>query len=287
MEWVETTGKTVEEAVDAALDQLGVAEDDAEVEVLEEPKPGLFGRMRGEARVRVRVRPTQPRPKDDRRDRRRRSRPDGNGNGAEAETSAPVAATTAPADDADDAGADEELARPSRTRPGRSGESMSEVEEDEEEVSLEAQAAEATDFLKGLIERLGLDASISSENLSDDAVEVRVTGEDLGILIGPRGNTLVSVQDLARTVVQRRLNAHHGRLMVDVSGYRQKRKAALERFTRDLAEQVKSSGQRKVLEPMSAPDRKVVHDTANEIDGVTTASEGEEPRRRVVILPQG
>jgi spoIIIJ-associated protein len=72
VEWVETTGKTVEAAKEAALDQLGVAEDDAEFEVLAEPKAGLFGLMRGEARVRARVRPTRPRPKVDRRDRRRR-----------------------------------------------------------------------------------------------------------------------------------------------------------------------------------------------------------------------
>src|SRR5437588_12589769 len=73
MEWVETTGRTVEEAKDAALDQLGVDEHDAEFDVVEEPKTGLFGRLRGEARVRARVRPTIPRPKEDRRDRRRRN----------------------------------------------------------------------------------------------------------------------------------------------------------------------------------------------------------------------
>ncbi len=76
MEWVETTGKSIEEAKEAALDQLGVDEDDAEFEVVEEPKPGLFGRIRGEARVRARVRPTRPRPKVERRERRRRA-PDG------------------------------------------------------------------------------------------------------------------------------------------------------------------------------------------------------------------
>src|SRR6516165_502689 len=72
MEWVETTGRTVDEAKDAALDQLGVDERDAEFEIVEEPRTGLFGRMRGEARVRARVRPKAPRPKVDRRDRRRR-----------------------------------------------------------------------------------------------------------------------------------------------------------------------------------------------------------------------
>src|SRR3954469_8126154 len=80
MEWVETTGKTIEEAKEAALDQLGVHEDDAEVEVLEAPRVGLFGRMRGEARVRARVRPTRPRPKAERRDRKRR-KPESPGRG--------------------------------------------------------------------------------------------------------------------------------------------------------------------------------------------------------------
>ena len=73
MEWVEMTGRTVEEAKDLALDRLGVDEADAEFEVVEEPRPGLFGRVRGEARVRARVRPTQPRAKVERRERRRRS----------------------------------------------------------------------------------------------------------------------------------------------------------------------------------------------------------------------
>src|ERR1700686_4586950 len=77
MEWVETTGRTIEEAKDAALDQLGVDEADAEFEILEEAKLGLFGRLRAEARVRARVRPTTPRPKEDRHRRRRRPASDG------------------------------------------------------------------------------------------------------------------------------------------------------------------------------------------------------------------
>src|SRR5437762_3613362 len=82
MEWVETTGRTVDEAKDAALDQLGVDEHDAEFEILEEPKVGLFGRLRNEARVRARVRPTTPRPKEDRRGRRRRDQRRGSGGGS-------------------------------------------------------------------------------------------------------------------------------------------------------------------------------------------------------------
>ena len=155
-----------------------------------------------------------------------------------------------------------------------------------EDVALDEQAAEAVAFLSGLMERLGMGADVESEVLDEDTVEVRVTGSDLGILIGPRGDTLAAVQELTRTVVQRRLGAHNGRLLVDVAGYRQKRRAALERFTREVADQVRSTGQRRVLEPMPPADRKVVHDTINELDGLTTTSEGEEPRRRVVIIPQ-
>src|SRR5579862_9312268 len=77
MEWVETTGRSVEEAKEAALDQLGVDEQDAEFEIVEEPRFGLFGRLRAEARVRARVRPTKPRPKEERRERRGRLRAGG------------------------------------------------------------------------------------------------------------------------------------------------------------------------------------------------------------------
>src|SRR3954468_21048980 len=97
MEWVETTGRTVEEAKDLARDQLGVDEQDAEFEVLEEPRPGLFGRIRGEARVRARVRPTAPRAKVERRDRRDRRGKD-----------KPRSADTAPRTNGEDRPADAE-----------------------------------------------------------------------------------------------------------------------------------------------------------------------------------
>src|SRR5437899_12813301 len=98
MEWVETTGRTVEEAREAAVDRLGVGEDDAEFELLAGPKSGLFGRIRTEARVRARVAPTRPRPKDDRRDRRRRSKPRTSTNRRDSKDSAePAAVATKPA----------------------------------------------------------------------------------------------------------------------------------------------------------------------------------------------
>jgi spoIIIJ-associated protein len=299
MEWVETTGRTVEEAKDAALDQLGVDEQDAEFEVLEEPRVGLFGRLRSEARVRARVRPTRPRPKDDRRDKRRRQRSERPGNGDGGSTAKADAG-----DGPDRAGAAPPTRGAGERSPsgggrgggngkGRRGGSQRarETEEREgdnevtEDVPVAEQGEVARQFLGGLLEQFGASGSVAVQELDEDTVEVAVTGDDLGLLIGQKGNTLSALQEVTRTVVQRRTGARNGRLLVDVAGYRQKRREALERFTRQVAEQVKASGARRVLEPMHPADRKVVHDTANTIDGVSTTSEGEEPRRRVVILP--
>lgn len=274
MEWVETTGRTLEEAQDAALDQLGVDELDAEFEVLEEPKLGLFGRIRSEARVRARVRPNLPPHKDERRSRRRR--------GATADSASTAESSPAPAHPA--AGTEPEhrrvANRPSRDRQGEQMETRT-----DKDVPMEDQAAAAKNFLAGLVDAIGGAAAVEIREIDEQTVEVAVVGDGLGLLIGPSGATLAAVQDLTRTAVQRTTGGRNGRIMVDVGGYREKRRSALERFTRHVAGQVLESGERKVLEPMSAADRKVVHDTVNTIDGVATASEGEEPRRHVVIEP--
>ena len=153
------------------------------------------------------------------------------------------------------------------------------------DVALEEQGAVAREFLDGLVGRMGLAAGVAIAEPEDDTIELNLEGDDLGLLIGPKGATLLAIQDLTRTVVQRKTSAGNGRILVDVSGYRRKRREALARFARQVAAEVVSSGTRRSLEPMSAADRKVVHDTVNDIDGVATISEGEEPRRRVVILP--
>ena len=270
MEWVETTGRTVEEAKDAALDQLGVDEQDAEFEVVEEPKTGLFGRLRAEARVRARVRPTRPRPKDDRRDKRRgrdRDRGDAKRGPKPADAASPT--STAPATNE----------RPRRERAdGNGGAGLPDL-------TLAEQGELAGEFLRGLVARIGAQAEVSVDRVADDTVQVNIEGGDLGLLIGPRGQTLAALQELTRTVVQRKTGGREGWVLVDVSGYRKKRREALEKFARHVAEQVLASGTPTSLEPMSAADRKIVHDAINEIDGVETTSEGEDPRRRVVVRP--
>lgn len=338
MEWVEASGKSLPEAKETVLDLLGVAEDDAEFVVLSEPKAGLFGRLRGEARVQARVRPVAPPPKRGRRpksDRRRESTSRGNGGGGarsdrSASSSRPATeqkranANGSGANGSRGDGASPEIGdgqtlsgggegsgsrsngsgsatnsnrrrRGSRGRGGADqakqarGENLSEDSEGkmEESLTLEQQGDAAKGFLAGLVQEFGLEADVTFTEVDEDTVQVAATGGDLGLLVGPRGATLAAIQDLTRTFVQRQSESRTDRILVDVAGYREKRVAALRRFTEGLAEEVKESGAERALEPMSPADRKVVHDAVNEIDGVETRSEGVEPTRYVVIEPSG
>jgi spoIIIJ-associated protein len=156
---------------------------------------------------------------------------------------------------------------------------------EEVDIPIEEQAETAESFTRGLVEAFGARASVESRIEDEEFILVDVVGDNLGLLVGPRGATLSALEELVRTVVQRHTGGHGARINVDVGGYRAKRREALADFTRDLAGKVLESGREQALEPMSASDRKVVHDAVSEIDGVTTGSEGEEPRRRVVIRP--
>ena len=339
MEWVETTGRTVAEAKDAALDQLGVDDADAEFVVVNEPRTGLFGRMRGEARVRARVRPTSPRPKrgrsrrpaqEQRRDggsraggsrsgggrggprttsvaqepeadraltdtppskngtsgqgSAQRSRRRGSRGGAGRSSSGAAERAANGTSGSGNAGTARERSPGGEDRPRGSG-SIKEASVGEV-LSLEEQGESAREFIEGLIDEIGLEAEVTLRLIDEETVEVVVEGQELGILVGRGGATLGALQELARTVVQSRTAGPTDRILVDVDGYRAKRSEALQRFTRQVAEDVISSGNEQALEPMLAPDRKVVHDTVGEIEGVETRSEGEEPRRYVVVSPR-
>ncbi len=155
----------------------------------------------------------------------------------------------------------------------------------QESLTLEQQGEAASEFLTGLAREFGLQADVGFTEVDDETVQVAAVGDDLGLLVGPRGATLAAVQDLTRTFVQRQSENRTDRILVDVGGYREKRTAALRRFTAGIVDEVKSTGEERSLEPMSPADRKVVHDTVNEIDGVETRSAGTEPSRYVVIQP--
>ena len=151
--------------------------------------------------------------------------------------------------------------------------------------SIEEQVRLAEGFLQGLLSELGAQATITSNALSDEVVELRIEGEGLGTLIGPKGATLLALQELTRTVLQRQTSPTDCRLVIDVNGYRRRRQEALARFAQQVAAEVKATNVKRALEPMPPSDRKVVHDAVNAVQGVGTISEGEEPYRRVVLVP--
>ena len=135
---------------------------------------------------------------------------------------------------------------------------------------------EAKKFLTELVAAFGLVGTVELREDGDD-LELAVNGSDLGLMVGPRGNTLLAVQDLTRVASQRRLGDHETRLRVDVGGYRERRRAALSRFATQIAEQVVSSGEARALEPMPSADRKVIHDVLTDHPGVGDALGGRRP----------
>jgi spoIIIJ-associated protein len=360
VEWVEVAGKTVEEATEQALDQLGVGPDDAEVIVLSEPKTGLFGRVRVEARVRARVRPVGARPKRERSRRGGRSRQGerprsgsssstststsrsrssggsrassgngradtqkapasegGGGNGSSARDegsgqadagwgqgtgtsrsarrrrnrsraatagSGAAAAGSAEIREGSQNGSTRE---PSHSKAPSRGNEAKETVDMADGMTLEEQGEIGRTFLAGLLAEYGVEATVETRLLDEETVEIAATGDDkdLGMLVGPRGSTLAALQDLTRAVVQRQCPSRTDRILVDVAGYRERRSAALKRFSVQIAEEVIASGHEKALEAMSPADRKAVHDAITETDGVVTRSEGEDPNRHVVIAP--
>jgi spoIIIJ-associated protein len=295
MEWVETTAKTMEEAKEAALDQLGVGADEAEFDMLEEPKPGLFGRTRGQARIRARVKPSPVRAKQERRRKPKGDKPRSQSAGGKKQADQAATATDVvqPGPYSDDALQQDDAAPTNQPKTrsrgtGRNGKTeekkMSNEERPQSDVTPQEVGDAAVSFMNDLVGAFG---GTGTAELTVDGIEldVQVHGDDLGLLVGPGGRTLNAVQDLVRVAAQRRLGDHETRLRIDVAGYRERRSAALAKFAAEVAGQVRESGNARSLEPMTSADRKVIHDALNDEDGVVSTSSGEDPYRRVVVEP--
>lgn len=256
MEWVEVQGKTVEIAVQAALEELGLSSpEEATIEILQEPKAGFLGIGGQEAIVKVTKRP----PSKKRRRRRRRGR--GGKHRGEA------------------AGNEQQKPRKEERRKEPAMESKEQPKPD-----LEAQAAVARSFLEGLLEAFGLEGEVRT-SIEDDVLSIAVVGDQTEALVGPKGSVMQAVLELTRTVIQRKTYGAP-RMRIDIAGYGERRREALKIYSRKLAEKVLAEGGEIMLEPMNPADRKVVHDTIAEIEGVRSYSEGEEPHRSVIIAPE-
>jgi len=141
----------------------------------------------------------------------------------------------------------------------------------------------AADYLERLLDIVDYDGDIDLDVENDRAI-VAIVGSGLQSLVGPQGQTLDALQELTRLAVQQKTGVR-SRLMLDVSGHRQARREALSALARRTVEEVLSSGTSFRMDPMNPFERKIIHDTVAGIDGVESESEGEEPNRRVVVLP--
>ena len=285
-----TTGKTIDDAVEAALQQLGLTRDDVTYQVISLPKSGFFGIGAVPAKVQVTYEAPDLKPA--------------------VKTEAPKAEVKAEAPKPEKK--EEAVAAPrialsaaSRSKPKAAKPAAPKAEKPVEKKPVEkkerapkAPKAETKreyvpaapgsneekieQFIAGLLENMGSKAVPHCWAENENSYRVELTGEGLGFLIGRRGETLDAIQHLANYAVNRSVDGHV-RINVDAECYREKREDSLRRYARKKAQQVLKNRRRTTLEPMNAYERHVIHAALQDMDNITTHSTGTEPNRRVVI----
>lgn len=148
----------------------------------------------------------------------------------------------------------------------------------------EGPSEKAHNLLKEIIDKIGIKADISIVE-KEHGVFINMTGPDLGMLIGRRGETLDSLQYLVNLSVNKKLEAKK-KVILDIEGYRNRREKTLQKLAQKLAEKVRQRGRNVVLEPMSSQERRIIHNALQGRDDIYTYSEGEEPYRKIVISPK-
>jgi spoIIIJ-associated protein len=273
-EHVEVSARTVELAVQHAMEELGIEKrEQATVEIVQEPEKGFLGLGGQQAVVKVQ-RKSESRS-------RRRQRGSRDTRGKRGTNGRDQAQNKSKRPSGGDSGQKKAKDAPKRAKgpmaPAREEKTMEEPTSEE----IADQVTAIDTFLSGLLDSFGLEGKVSVRD-EEGVIYAEVTGDQTEALVGPKGSVMAAVQELSRTVIQRQ-SRNSARVRVDIANYRARRSEALVIYTTRLTEQLLEDGGEVMLEAMNAADRKVVHDTANEIEGVTTFSEGREPRRSVVL----
>ena len=285
------TGKTIELAIESALTQLGLDRDSVSVQVLAQAKSGFLGFGAQPAKVQVTYEAPDPAPQAPKSALSSASR-------SKPKAAAPVQKPQVPQQEVPK----QEVKKPEAPKPQKAETPKPpkapkvEAPKAPKEPKVEAPKAlrefvpaapgsveeKIEVFLKGLLEHMGSAAVPHAWKDGEDSYRVELTGEDLGYLIGRRGDTLDALQHLCNYSVNRSVDGHI-RISVDAEDYRQKREESLRRYARKKAQQVLKAHRRTTLEPMNAYERHLVHATLQDMDRITTHSVGTEPNRRVVI----
>ena len=278
-----TTGKTIDLAIEAALQQLSLDRDSVSVQVLSQAKPGFLGFGATPARVQVTYEAPDPVPEAPKSALTSASR------------SKPKPTYVAPKQEAPKPAAPKQEApkaekpapkkeAPKTEKPAPKQEAPKAPKAPKVYTPAEAGSTEEKieTFIKGLLTHMGSNAVPHAVKADDDTYNVDLVGEDLGFLIGRRGDTLDAIQHLANYSINRGISGHL-RINVDAEEYRQKREDSLRRYALKKAQQVLKAHRRTTLEPMNAYERHPIHAALQDMDRITTYSVGTEPNRRVVI----
>ena len=296
-----TTGKTIDLAIEAALTQLGLDRDSVSVQVLQQAKTGFLGIGAQPAKVQVTYEAPDPAPEAPKvaLSAASRSKPKAAKAPAAPEKKPEVVKpavnkvekTEAPKVEAPKVEAPKaEESKPQQPKAAKAPKENREPKAPKapKEPKVYAPAAEGSTeetiekFLKGLLENMGSQAVPHAVKGEDNTYQVDLVGEDLGFLIGHRGETLDDIQHLCNYAINKGISGHV-RVNVDAEEYRQKREDSLRRYARKKAQQVLKARRRTTLEPMNAYERHVIHATLQDMENITTHSTGSEPNRRVVI----
>ena len=274
------SGKTIDLAIEAALTQLGLSRDDVSVQVLAQAKPGFLGIGATPAKVEVTYEAPdlKPEPPKSALGAASRSKPKApKVELPKAEPPKPVAPKAEPVKT-------EPKPRQEKPKAEPKPKAAPVKVQPKEYAPAEAGSVEERieQFVKGLLEHMGSQAVPHAWKKDESNYFVDLVGDDLGYLIGRRGDTLDAIQHLANYTVNRGVEGHI-RISVDAEAYRQKREDSLRRYAQKKAQQVLKAHRRTTLEPMNAYERHVIHSTLQDMDKITTYSTGTEPNRRVVI----
>ncbi|MBQ4641539.1 MAG: protein jag [Oscillospiraceae bacterium] len=280
-----STGKTIDDAIESALTQLGLDRDNVSVQVLAQAKSGFLGIGATPAKVQVTYEAPDPLPQAPKvaLSSASRSKPKtapvkkAEESKAEPKPEAPKAEPkpAAPKAPKQDAPKERKPSQPRVDTPKAAPKEYAVAEPGSIEEKIEV-------FLKGLLEHMGSKAIPHAWKEDANSYRVELVGEDLGYLIGRRGDTLDALQHLSNYTINRGIDGHI-RINVDAECYREKREESLRRYAHKKAQQVLKAHRRTTLEPMNAYERHVIHATLQDTDRITTYSVGTEPNRRVVI----
>ena len=267
------TGKNMDVAIENALTALGMDRDSVEVDLISREKPGFLGFGASPCVIEVSYEVPDPvEPVKSALGSASRSKPKAKKEAPKAEVEAPKPEPKKEAPKA------EKKPEPKKEAP--------KAEPKEPKIYAPAEAGSVEEkievFIKGLLEHMGSQAVPHAMKGEDNTYNVELVGEDLGFLIGRRGDTLDAIQHLANYSVGRNVEGHI-RINVDAEEYRAKREESLRRYANKKAQQVLKAHRRTTLEPMNAYERHLIHATLQDVDRITTYSVGSEPNRRVVI----